>query len=52
MKFLEGYAVLSSTVLDGKVVLRKCTINPCTTQNDIEKTILRLEKYGVELSES
>ncbi|MBO1514358.1 pyridoxal phosphate-dependent decarboxylase family protein [Metabacillus bambusae] len=48
----EGYALLSSTVLDGKVVLRMCTINPRTTQNDIEKTILRLEKYGVELSKS
>jgi glutamate/tyrosine decarboxylase-like PLP-dependent enzyme len=38
----EGYAVLSSTVLDGRSVLRLCTINPRTTEAEIDETIARL----------
>lgn len=48
----EGFAVLSTTILNGKVVLRMCTINPRTTKDDIEKTIIRLENYALALSKS
>jgi glutamate/tyrosine decarboxylase-like PLP-dependent enzyme len=40
----EGFALLSTTALDGRTVLRLCTINPRTTLDDIEETILRLER--------
>jgi glutamate/tyrosine decarboxylase-like PLP-dependent enzyme len=38
----EDYAVVSSTVLDGRPVLRLCTINPRTTEAEIDETIARL----------
>jgi glutamate/tyrosine decarboxylase-like PLP-dependent enzyme len=38
----DGYAVVSSTVLDGRSVLRLCTINPRTTEAEIDETIVRL----------
>ncbi len=38
----DGYAVLSSTVLGGRSVLRLCTINPRTTKAEIDETIARL----------
>jgi glutamate/tyrosine decarboxylase-like PLP-dependent enzyme len=38
----DGYAVVSSTVLDGRSVLRLCTINPRTTEAEIDETIARL----------
>ena len=51
-KVIEGgFALLSSTVLGGKVVLRMCTINPRTTEEDIHLTVKRLEHYALELSE-
>lgn len=40
----DGYAAPSTTVLDGRVVARLCTINPRTTRTDIERTIERLER--------
>jgi glutamate/tyrosine decarboxylase-like PLP-dependent enzyme len=39
----DGYAAPSTTVLDGRSVLRLCTINPRTTEADIARTIDRLE---------
>jgi glutamate/tyrosine decarboxylase-like PLP-dependent enzyme len=39
----DGYAAPSSTVVDGRVALRLCTINPRTTTDEIEATIVRLE---------
>jgi aromatic-L-amino-acid/L-tryptophan decarboxylase len=39
----DGYAAPSSTVLDGRSVVRLCTINPRTTEADIARTIDRLE---------
>ncbi len=39
----DGYAYLSSTVLDGRTALRLCTINPRTTDEDLRGTIDRLE---------
>ena len=38
----SGYAVVTSTVLQGRSVLRLCTINPLTTEDDIEQTLERL----------
>jgi aromatic-L-amino-acid/L-tryptophan decarboxylase len=38
----EGFAALTSTTLHGRSVLRLCTINPRTTEADIESTIERL----------
>ena len=35
----DGYALATSTVLNGKTLLRLCTINPRTTEEDIERTI-------------
>lgn len=37
----SGYAALSSTVLRQRAVLRLCTINPRTTEADIDGTIAR-----------
>jgi aromatic-L-amino-acid decarboxylase len=39
----DGYAAPSTTVLEGRVVLRLCTINPRTTFADVERTIERME---------
>lgn len=38
----SGFAVVSSTCLKGKDVLRLCVINPLTTESDIEQTLDRL----------
>ena len=38
----SGFAALTSTTLHGRSVLRLCTINPRTTESDIEATIGRL----------
>jgi glutamate/tyrosine decarboxylase-like PLP-dependent enzyme len=35
----DGFAAPSSTVLRGRTVLRLCTINPRTTDDDIDRTI-------------
>ncbi len=40
----EGYASPSTTVLKGATVLRFCTINPRTTFEEIEETIVRMER--------
>jgi aromatic-L-amino-acid/L-tryptophan decarboxylase len=39
----DGFAAPSTTVVEGRVVLRLCTINPRTTHADIEATIERME---------
>jgi glutamate/tyrosine decarboxylase-like PLP-dependent enzyme len=44
----DGYAMLSSTILRGRPVLRLCTINPLTTEADIRETVQRLEQFGHE----
>jgi glutamate/tyrosine decarboxylase-like PLP-dependent enzyme len=38
----SGYAAVTSTRLQGRSVLRLCTINPRTTEGDIEQTLHRL----------
>jgi len=42
----DGFAFLSSTILNGETVLRMCTINPRTTDRDIVDTLAWLEKIG------
>lgn len=40
---MSGFAMLSPTVMSGRLVLRMCTINPRTTAADLEGTIRRME---------
>ncbi len=42
----DGFAFLTSTTLKGVTALRLCTINPRTTEDDIVRTIDRLEKFA------
>jgi glutamate/tyrosine decarboxylase-like PLP-dependent enzyme len=44
--FKEGFATVSSTKLRGRNVLRLCTINPRTTEEDIRQTIYRMGHFG------
>ena len=37
-----GYATVTSTVLGDRPALRLCTINPLTTESEIEETVKRL----------
>jgi len=39
----DGFALITSTVLRGRTVLRTCTINPRTTEADIRSTLERLD---------
>jgi glutamate/tyrosine decarboxylase-like PLP-dependent enzyme len=39
----NGYAAVLTTKLAGRVVIRMCTINPRTTDDDILGTISRLD---------
>jgi glutamate/tyrosine decarboxylase-like PLP-dependent enzyme len=45
----DGFAMISSTVLRGKQVLRMCTINPRTTEADIQDTLTRLDRMRKEV---
>ncbi len=42
----DGFAMISSTALNGQVVLRMCPINPRTQEIDITDTIQKIEKAG------
>lgn len=42
----DGYALLFTTELRGKKVLRMCAIHPQTTEADIKETVRRLAQYG------
>ena len=42
----EGFAAPSSTVLRGRTVLRLCTINPRTSDEDVERTVQRLSQLA------
>jgi hypothetical protein len=44
--------MVSSTTLDGRIVLRLCPINPRTTTDDIDASIARLETLAVGLVET
>jgi glutamate/tyrosine decarboxylase-like PLP-dependent enzyme len=39
----DGYAAPSTTVVDGRVVLRLCTINPRTRFEEVDATLDRME---------
>ena len=45
----SGYAAIFTTVLNGKTVIRMCTIHPETTKVDIQTTIQFLDKYAQEV---
>ena len=45
----DGFAMISSTVLMGRTVLRMCTINPRTTKADVREVIERLDFTGKRL---
>ena len=42
----DGFALITSTVLRGQTVLRTCTINPRTTEADIEESLQRLDHFA------
>ena len=42
----DGFAAPSSTVLRGRTVLRLCTINPRTTDDDIDRTVERISQLA------
>ncbi len=46
----DGFAMLSTTVLRGQVVLRLCPINPRTTEADVRQTLERLVRFGHDLA--
>ena len=46
----EGLATVTSTTLRGRKVLRMCTINPRTTENDLRQTITYLAALGKQVS--
>jgi glutamate/tyrosine decarboxylase-like PLP-dependent enzyme len=46
----DGFAMISSTELKGRVVLRLCLINPQTTEADVEETIETIVRFGDQLS--
>lgn len=45
----DGFAFLTSTMLRGRVVLRLCTINPRTTEEDLLRTIGWLEELAAQV---
>ena len=46
----DGKAMLATTIVNGRTVLRMCLINPRTTFNDILSTLESLQDYGNEFS--
>ena len=47
----DGFAFANSTALRGQTVMRLCTINPRTTEDDVRATIKQLEQFGRELQD-
>ena len=47
----DGFAFANSTTLRGQTVMRLCTINPRTTEDDVRATIKQLEQFGSELQD-
>ena len=45
----DGFAFANSTAMRGQTVMRLCTINPRTTEEDVRATIEQLELFGNEL---
>jgi aromatic-L-amino-acid/L-tryptophan decarboxylase len=47
----DGFAFANSTALRGQTIMRLCTINPRTTEEDIRATIKQLEQFGRKLED-
>ena len=45
----DGYAMIVTTQIKGKIVLRFCLINPHTTQSDVRETLNRLDQIATSL---
>ncbi len=45
----DGFAMISSTVLRGRTVLRMCPINPRTSDEEVRATVRRLATQGEDL---
>lgn len=45
----DGFAMVSSTLLHGRVTLRMCTLNPRATETDVQETIARLDCFARQL---
>ena len=50
--YADGFALLSSTELKGRVALRLCTINPRTSAEDIQKTIAMMGRFAMEFRDA
>jgi len=46
----DGYLMLSTTMLRGRTVLRMCTINPRTTDEEIAGVVERIEALAAGLA--
>jgi aromatic-L-amino-acid decarboxylase len=46
----DGYALVMSTALNRRPVLRLCPINPNTNAGEIEETIARLGRFSATMS--
>lgn len=46
----DGFAAVSSTVLSRRTVLRLCTINPATTDDDVRRTVALLADVGARVA--
>jgi glutamate/tyrosine decarboxylase-like PLP-dependent enzyme len=44
----DGFALVTSTILRGRTVLRMCPINPRSTEADVEETLKRLDRFARE----
>ena len=42
----DGYAMVSTTILNGRTAIRLCTINPRTTESDIKNTLDLIVRTG------
>lgn len=45
----DGHAMLTTTVLNGQTVLRLCTINPRTSEDDIRSTVEMIARVGASI---
>ena len=46
----DGFAMLSTSILRGRVIIRLCPINPRTTEADLRQTLTRLDAFGRRLA--
>jgi glutamate/tyrosine decarboxylase-like PLP-dependent enzyme len=45
----DGYAMISTTILRGRTVLRMCTINPRATEAEVRETVRRLAQAKAQM---